>query len=81
MCEQKWWTVGKLEGVEGSPEAVLERARAEFVAAATAERFEAVLVQADFPDGLLANARQSPEWAGLFGALSGGSSLSARSGT
>ncbi|MDA8301366.1 MAG: relaxase domain-containing protein [Actinomycetota bacterium] len=39
------------------------------VAVAMAERFEAVLGQAGFPDGLLARARQSPEWAGLLGAL------------
>jgi len=39
------------------------------VGAAMAERFEAVLGQAGFPDGLLARARQSPEWAGLLGAL------------
>jgi len=39
------------------------------VAAAMAERFEAVLGQAGLPDGLLARARRSPEWAGLLGAL------------
>jgi conjugative relaxase-like TrwC/TraI family protein len=39
------------------------------VAAAMARRFEAVLGQAGFPDGLLARARRSPEWAGLLGAL------------
>ena len=39
------------------------------VAAATAGRFEAVLREAGFPGGLLARARQSPEWAGLLGAL------------
>ena len=39
------------------------------VAAAMAERYEAVLAQAGFPEGTLAQARQSPEWAGLLGVL------------
>ena len=39
------------------------------VAAAMAERFEAVLAQAGLPYGLIASGRQSPEWAGLLGAL------------
>jgi conjugative relaxase-like TrwC/TraI family protein len=39
------------------------------VAAAMARRFETVLGQAGFSDGLLARARQSPAWAGLLGAL------------
>ena len=37
------------------------------VGAATAKRFEAMLAQAGFPEGVLAQARQSPEWAGLLG--------------
>ncbi len=39
------------------------------VAVAMAERFEAMLGEAGFPDGLLVSARQSLEWAGLLGAL------------
>ncbi len=39
------------------------------VAAATAQRWESALQGAGLPSGVLAQARQSPEWAGLLSAL------------
>jgi hypothetical protein len=39
------------------------------VAAATAQRWESALDSAGLPAGVLAQARQSPEWAGLLSAL------------
>jgi conjugative relaxase-like TrwC/TraI family protein len=39
------------------------------VAAATAQRWEAALAGAGLPPGVLAQARRSPEWPGLLGAL------------
>ena len=47
----------------------LAREHQSLVAAAMAQRWEAVLGQAGLPPALLAKAEQSPEWAGLLGVL------------